>query len=141
MTFPRLADGSDDVRRSRTVSHALALLAARCHEPELRLVAIATELRMSRCHLSRLISAETGQTYRRHLTEYRIRLAITQLDNERMSIKEVAAAVGYSSTASFDHEFRRMCGCSPSAWRRRTWIELAGRRFEPVALVAGMARG
>jgi AraC-like DNA-binding protein len=126
------------------VSDALALLAARCHEPALRLEDIAAELRLSRCHLSRLISAETGQTYRRHLTELRIRLAITQLDNERLSIKEVAAAVGYSSTASFDHEFRRRCRCSPSEWRRRTCTHLHAASLRPAggeARVAGMARG
>lgn len=109
------------VRRLRLVTSALALLASRCHDPSLRLSDVAVALRLSRCYVSRLIRAETGRPFRQHVAALRLRGAVTQLDDNRLSIKEVAVAAGYSSTASFDHEFRRAFDCAPSEWRRRRW--------------------
>jgi AraC-like DNA-binding protein len=34
-----------------------------------------------------------------------------------LSVKEIAGAVGYGFTSSFDREFKRVHGCTPTEWR------------------------
>jgi AraC-like DNA-binding protein len=46
-----------------------------------------------------------------------------------LSIKEIAAAVGYGRVSSFDRDFRRTYGCSPSSWRQTH--ARAGSPIEP----------
>ncbi len=89
------------------------------HDSRLRLQAVARQVGLSAHHLSHLIKRETGAGFRAHLIKRRLREARRHLITGIMSIKEIAAAVGYDSTSHFDREFRRLHGCSPTVWRRR----------------------
>lgn len=70
-------------------------------------------------HLSHLFRIETGIGYRKYLSTTRLDRAQSLLLDPTLSVKEVAASVGYSTTATFDREFKRVHKCSPSEWRRR----------------------
>ena len=57
----------------------------------------------------------------------RLKNAVRLLLNEpRLSIKEVAARVGYAGALHFSAEFRRQYGISPRAYRRQGMTELLG---------------
>ncbi|MBK1786215.1 GlxA family transcriptional regulator [Prauserella cavernicola] len=70
-----------------------------------------------RSFLRRFASA-TGTTPHRWLTERRLDRAQGLLENGGLSVEEIAVACGYSSAAALRHQFTRLRGTSPSAYRK-----------------------
>jgi len=101
---------------------ALAFVERSYEQPYLRLDAVAEHVRVSPHHLSCLIKKETGLGFRQHRARLRLDRARCHLKDSLLSIKEIAAAVGYSNTSTFDRDFRRTFGCSPTELRRRMHI-------------------
>lgn len=65
--------------------------------------------------LTRLFSIETGMSFVQWRTQARISAALAALADGH-TIAEVARIVGYSTTSSFAHAFRRHTGSTPSAY-------------------------
>lgn len=86
-----------------------------------RLAEVATHLRVSRSHLSRLVLKETGNTFKGHLTLARMSTASRLLQETNLSIKEIATRTGYGHVPSFDRQFRQYFhGVTPGKFRRLT---------------------
>jgi AraC-like DNA-binding protein len=86
-----------------------------------RLAEVATYLRVSRSHLSRLVLKETGNTFKGHLTVARMSTASRLLQETNLSIKEIATHTGYGHVPSFDRQFRQYFhGVTPGKFRRLT---------------------
>ncbi|WET77593.1 helix-turn-helix domain-containing protein [Amycolatopsis sp. QT-25] len=66
----------------------------------------------------RRFSAATGTTPHRWLTERRLDRAQSLLEEGRLSIEDIAVACGYASAAALRHQFGKLRGTSPSAYRR-----------------------
>lgn len=98
---------------------ALTFLQQRFAEPAIRLSVVARHTALSPTHLARLLKSSTGLTFLQHLRRLRVRHAEELLATTMLSIKEVAAACGYPRSGSFTRDFRRVHGCTPSAWRSR----------------------
>ena len=107
---------------SRRVYEALRIVTARFNEPSFRVAEVAMVLRLSSSHLTRIIKDETGFTIREHVAQLRMAAAKAYLRETFLSVKEIAVAVGYSSTSSFDHEFAHRFGSSPRTWRQKVRI-------------------
>lgn len=88
-------------------------------DPELSLGSAASHVRSSRFHLCRLLRACTGVGFANHVRAVRIRTARTLLETSLLSVKEIAAAVGYSHTNDLDRNFVAMCGVTPTMYRAR----------------------
>lgn len=101
------------------VRTAISFLERSYSDPRLRLKTVAQAVRLSPHYLSYLIKKETGQGFRQHLGHIRLREAERLLLTSFRSVKEIAMAVGYDSTSSFDREFRRVHKCSPIEWRKQ----------------------
>ena len=116
------------IQRPSTVRHrtslfedAVAIVEAE-YASELSLDDIARRVASSRRQLQRAY-AEIGQTtFREHLTGVRMERAAELLSSRGMTVREVAARVGYRQPAQFAKAFRRHHGASPSDFR-------ATRRF------------
>ena len=67
--------------------------------------------------LSRRLQDE-GTTFRALLADARLEMAKQLLDCTRMSVTDLALAVGYSDIVAFNHAFHRWTGMSPGEWRR-----------------------
>jgi transcriptional regulator GlxA family with amidase domain len=67
----------------------------------------------------RRFRAELGSTPHRWLIRQRILAAQRQLENSRLSIEEVAGAVGFGTAQTLRLHFRRIMRTSPTAYRRR----------------------
>jgi AraC-like DNA-binding protein len=92
--------------------------AALTSDPGLSLRQLARAHHVHSHTLAQIIHERTGASFsawraHRRLVDAR-RLLSTRPD---LSIKEIAAAAGFSSTAVFDRFIRRTCGCSPSQCR------------------------
>jgi AraC-like DNA-binding protein len=66
--------------------------------------------------VSHVLRSETGRTFWEHVHEARFARAVILLRDPALSIKEVAAAVGYR-TSDLDRQFRLRAAMSPSQWR------------------------
>lgn len=79
---------------------------------------VARQLSMSARTLKRRLAAE-GTSYSELLEAERRDRAQHLLAHTALSVKEVAAALGYADTAAFSHAFTRWTGQSPSDAQRR----------------------
>ena len=101
------------------------LLSQQYQNPHLREESIASTLRMSRTHLSRLLKQFTGCGFAAHLRRVRLAAARRLLANPTLSIKEIAFLAGYRHTSQLDRHFRQELGMTPSAYRFRDLVESA----------------
>lgn len=79
--------------------------------------------------LNRLAVDHYGRPLGALLTQLRIEAAQNQLLHSDLDILEIANAVGFRSTSTFYHQFKRATGQTPAQYRRRGPSE-AGRRPE-----------
>jgi AraC-like DNA-binding protein len=102
----------DHARLFARVAAALAL------DPGASLRRLARGLRIHPHTVAQVIREHTGTTFSEWRTRQRVADACTLLrTHPDLSIKEVSAAAGFSSTSVFDRFLRRTCGRSPSECR------------------------
>lgn len=99
-------------------AEVLDIIASRYSDPDLSLSAIAQEFHVSVGHLSRLITLRSGAGFLHHLHRTRVAAAAELLVSTRLSVKEIAAAVGYGSTSALDRQFKRVHRMTPLDCRR-----------------------
>lgn len=109
------------VRRdsSERTSAAVQFIDTHYHDPHLTLGAVAAHVGTSRFHLARTLTAETGHGFRVHLNRARVRASERLLRETTLSVKEVAAAVGYNDTTQLCRHFRQFRGTSPARFAAR----------------------
>jgi AraC-like DNA-binding protein len=95
---------------------ALQFISRNASRNTLRLEQVAAAISISRWHLARLLRRETGHSFGEHIRECRIRRAVSLLDRPILSVKEVAAQVGYS-VPQLERAFARALQTTPSRWR------------------------
>lgn len=111
--------GLQDVRLARAIAQIHHFPA----EPW-TVASLANEAHMSRASFASTFSRCVGEPPMTYLTRWRIHLAATYLKPEpddeagRQNLADIAAAVGYSSEASFGRAFKKWTGRSPGRWRR-----------------------
>jgi AraC-like DNA-binding protein len=73
---------------------------------------------VSRSTFSERFTDIVGAPPARYLARWRMHVASVWLRNERLTVAEAAARLGYESEASFSRAFKRVIGSPPSALRR-----------------------
>jgi AraC-like DNA-binding protein len=98
---PRCRRAADIVLRDPTAAHEIETLARQ----------VGTSART----LSRLFSSETQLSFKSWCQRARIATAIEQLSMEaNVSVKQLAADLGYASVPAFSHAFRQVTGKTPT---------------------------
>jgi AraC-like DNA-binding protein len=100
------------------VDRALHYLRDHYGRPDLTMNDAARHVGLERHYLGRLLLQYTGRGFLAHLHDLRIREARRLLVVTTLSVKEVAAGVGYSDSTQFCRQFKRICKTSPGAYRR-----------------------
>ncbi len=103
---------------NRLVNSARMLLLERC-TAQGPMEDIANELNVSYSTLRRTFRVQTGMSMKDYQMAMRIQKAKDLLDNTNLSIKGVAAQLGFSSAFHFSNQFRKSVACTPSDWRAR----------------------
>jgi AraC-like DNA-binding protein len=80
--------------------------------------AVAAHFQLSPEHLSRLVRREADTTFQELLGGLRLARAQTLLRESALTVDEVAAACGFSSTSYFCRAFKRGTRLTPSEYRR-----------------------
>jgi len=86
-------------------------------DPALCLAQAARRVHTSPWYLAHLLKAHTGRSFTAHLRARRVTEAISLLDGSWLSVKEIAARVGYHDAHSLTRDFRRTYGIAPTRWR------------------------
>ena len=79
---------------------------------------VAKQLGMSERSFRRYL-AEEGTNYAEVLDRLRRRLALRYLEDERVSLQQIAWLLGYSEIGAFNHAFKRWTGTSPGRARNQ----------------------
>ncbi len=87
---------------------------------EVTIQSLATELYTNRTYLSAYINALYGCTFKVWVTHLRIDEAKRMLcDSTAYTVAAISESVGFSSTTSFIHVFKKYESISPAQWRER----------------------
>jgi AraC family transcriptional regulator of arabinose operon len=112
-----------EVRRSQAVNqHNFNLAAVQSFMLEnlsrqLDLDTLAASARLSRFHFSSKYKALTGYSPIRHFLNMKMEYACHLLDSGELSVKEVAATLGYEDPLYFSRLFSRTIGMPPRSYR------------------------
>ena len=74
---------------------------------------------ISEGYLSRVFKKETDYTFTTYLSYYRMKVAMELLKEGNLKVYEVADAAGYSDTAYFSAQFKKIVGIAPSEYQDR----------------------
>jgi len=99
------------------VAAAVTSIQRESDQSGLTLKSIAAGLRISPRHLGRLFSAETGLPFHQYLRIYRLIKSADLLHSFTLSIKEISAAIGYTTPTNFSRDFACATGVSPTTYR------------------------
>ena len=94
--------------------------------------ALAVQVNLSPSRFRHLFKQETGTTPAQYLKEVRVRRAAKLLRNSFLTIKQILKQVGLGSNAHFVHDFRKLYGVTPTAYRR-TAKRRRRRKKKPLA--------
>ena len=95
-----------------------------CYEnynSDISLQAIADELHVSRCYISRLFSRRLHIGFNDYINSLRVRNACEMLKTTDLPVTEVAYAVGYNSVRTFDRAFMSVRGMTPKEYRQKAF--------------------
>ena len=98
------------------VKNVISYIQLKYSEP-VKVEQIASALGLNRSYLTRLFKEVTGYSLQEYLLTYRMKMAFKMLSENRLSVSEIAAAVGYSDTFTFSKAFKRHFGSSPSSFK------------------------
>jgi AraC-like DNA-binding protein len=95
-------------------------LVAMCDEPARAWTvdALAERVFMSRSSFAERFHTLVGKTPMDFLAEWRMQLARRWLEQDRLSVAEVAGRCGYQSETAFSKAFKRIAGVGPGEFRR-----------------------
>lgn len=102
---------------SRTVRQAMAYIHEHYDEPISR-AELAGHVAITERYLTHCFRQEMGITPMIYLNRYRVKRAKTLLEQGKLSITEVAMAVGFSDGSYFNRVFRKEVGIAPGAYKR-----------------------
>ena len=81
---------------------------------------VAEELGYSASYLSRAFNTMVGITYTAYVRNVKINRACYFLKNTNDKIADIVSRCGYTSVATFHHNFKELIGCNPTEYRQRS---------------------
>lgn len=93
-------------------------------DPELRLDSLAMRVGISRHHLSETLNQFCGKSFYQFINEYRIKEVISLMEiskqkGQNPNILSLAYEAGFHSKSTFNLYFKKVQGCTPSAYLKK----------------------
>lgn len=110
-----------DAMQCRIESNLTKWLGSKCYcNKEITIQSVAGEIHTNRTYLSLYINSVYGCSFKMWITKLRLDEAKRLLcDTDEVSIAAIANQVGFSSTTSFIHVFKRRESLPPAMWREK----------------------
>lgn len=83
------------------------------YQEEIVIEKVAEAFGMSGVYLSQLFKKETGETFLKYLTSYRVKVAKDLLASNKYSVNEIAVMVGYNTSQYFSKIFHEATSVTP----------------------------
>jgi AraC-like DNA-binding protein len=100
----------------RRIETALGIIRDELHRnPQVR--ELAHHVHLSRWHFIRLFKAETSLSPKQYVRNLRMQHAEELLDQSFLSVKEIAARLGFEDRSQFSNDFKKLRGCAPTKFR------------------------
>jgi AraC-like DNA-binding protein len=80
---------------------------------------IADALGYSDSYLSRVFNESVGMPLSVYVRHVKINRACYLLKNTRQSVTDIVSQCGYTTVATFNHNFKEQMGCSPTEYRKQ----------------------
>lgn len=80
-------------------------------------VALGRELGIDGAHLARLITVETGLSFKAWQRGFRLRRAVQRLCETHEHVRQIGYSIGYKHASDLNREFRRTFGLCPRSFR------------------------
>lgn len=113
----RFRDSVATNRYRDIVDSAVKYIEENYSDEELSLNQLASHVNVSPNHLSTIFSQQTGKTFIKYLTEYRMDKAKEMLKCTSMRSSEISEAVGYKDPHYFSYMFKKTVGMTPTNYR------------------------
>ncbi len=113
----RVRDSVATNRYKDIVDEAARYIEENYADENLSLNQLASHVNVSPNHLSTIFSQQTGQTFIKYLTEYRMDKAKEMLKCTSMRSSEISEAVGYKDPHYFSYMFKKTVGMTPTNYR------------------------
>lgn len=107
------------------LENAMAYINSNIHH-NFRVSDMAETLNVSENYLYKIFIKQTGKSPTNFIKDLRIDLAKSSLANPNLSVKVIAAHLGYQSVSHFSSAFKKETGKSPSAYRKNILIRNTG---------------
>lgn len=107
-------------KRSQLYQELLDYLQENFADSSLSLASLSMQFHMTESYLSTFIKEQFGETFSTYIELLRINKANMLLEKGKLSVNEIAKAVGYTSSNSFGRAYKRVMGFSPSSFKRKT---------------------
>ena len=115
--LPREADTHELQIIDLRVTRMLRFVHTRYVDSSLTMRQVAHTVNLCPSHAARMLKQQTGFGFLTHLHRCRILLARQLLVEDRLSLKEISAVVGYASASELSRHFKLACGETPLAFR------------------------
>lgn len=103
--------------RDKQIGRAIAMI-HRDPAQDWTIAGLADAVAMSRSAFAAKFSELTDMSVMQYITQWRMRVAYTMLQEPDTRVAELATRLGYNSEAAFSRAFKRYAGVSPSEARR-----------------------
>ncbi len=108
----------DQLRKENSLKNQVQYLIIRSlPKGEVDIEMISSQLKMSRWTLTRNLNKE-GVTFQNIMTDLRKELALTYLEDQALSVSDIAFLVGYSEISAFSKAFKTWTGKNPYSYRK-----------------------
>jgi transcriptional regulator GlxA family with amidase domain len=101
----------------RRIQVVVMLLESNSHK-QIAIEDMARSVNLSPGRLAHLFKSEMKVSLQQYLTQLRLAKAKSQLESSFLSIKEIAASVGFSSVTRFVVCFKNLVGATPAHYRK-----------------------
>lgn len=103
--FDQVRPALEYIRENYAMPMKIARIAAVCH--------------MSESHFRRLFEENIGMTPVEYLNQIRVKKACDMIKKTGYSMEEIAMKAGFTTTSTFNRNFKRITGTSPYQWKKQ----------------------
>lgn len=117
----------DVLRELRRKIYDVIVVKKKYRDRSYTVVRLTEELHTTRRRVSDVISTTFGMTYRGFVNSFRVLEAQKLLADDRYSVEDISAMVGFGSRNVFCRAFGRVTGMTPRDYRKRARSEKKGK--------------